>query len=125
MVVEEEFELVCNVGSRKVEAFVAEKVFFYLGKFLLRHIDLSENEGDLLRDEGEVFVKKVKVGMRVFWGRREGVEGEEVGGDDGEYHENVNCGGTHCCSSESGGSVAYFQRHGTHFLLVLVSNTKG
>ena len=75
------FEFVCDAGSRKVEAFVAEKVFFHLGKFLLGHTYLSANEG-------EVFVKKV-------------------------------------CSSESGGSVAYFQRDGTHFFLLLVSNTKG
>lgn len=28
--------------------------------------------------------------MGVFWGS-EGVEGEEVGGDNRKYHENVNC----------------------------------
>lgn len=36
-----EFEFVGSVVSGKVNAFVAEEVFFYLGKFLLRQIDLS------------------------------------------------------------------------------------
>lgn len=110
---EKEFEFVGSVISGKVDAFVAEEVFFHLGKFLLRQIDLSENEGDLFGDEGEVFVKKVVV-VKIFWGRGEGIEGKEVGGDDGEDHENVNSGGTHGCSSETGSAVAYFQRHGTH-----------
>lgn len=112
MATEKEFEFVGSVISGKVNVLVAEEVFFYLGKFLLRHIDLLENEGYLFGDEGEVLV----VGVKIFWGRIEGVEGEEVGGDDGEDHENVNCGGRQGCSSESGSSIAYFQRHGTHLL---------
>lgn len=58
-------------------------------------------------------MKKVVV-VKIFCGRREGIESKEVGDDNGEYHENVNSGGTHGCSSESGSAVAYFQRHGTH-----------
>lgn len=48
MALEEVFEFVGNVGSGKVDAFIAKKLFFHLGQLLLRGIDLSEYEGDLL-----------------------------------------------------------------------------
>lgn len=35
MAVEEELELGSDVGSRKIEAFVAEELFLHLGKLLL------------------------------------------------------------------------------------------
>lgn len=113
VVVEEEFELVGEIGAGKIETLVAEEVFFHLGKFLLGGIDLGEDEGDLLGDEGDVLVGVVEEAVRllVFWGGGEGVESEEVGGDDGEEHEKVDGGGAECCSPESGGSVANLERN--------------
>lgn len=53
----------------------------------------------------------------VFWGvggGSEGVEGEEVGSDDGEEHQNVDGGGAEGGAAESGGAVADLQRDGAH-----------
>jgi len=88
---EEEFELGCNVGPRKINAFVAQNLFLHLGQFLLGQIDLSENERDLLRDERNVLMCMMLEKV-MGWFRRssEGVESKEVGGDDRENHENVN-----------------------------------
>lgn len=47
--------------------------------------------------------------MVVGWGVGEGVESEEIGGDDGEEHEEVDGGGTEGGSFESGGSFSDFQ----------------
>lgn len=117
--VEEEFELVGDVGPRKIEAFVAEELLFHLGQLLLGGVDLSEDERDLLGDEGDVLL-----GVVVFWGRCEGVEGEQVCGEDREEHENVHCGGAQGGSFESGGAVTDLQRHrphlGSHLLRVRV-----
>ena len=47
----------------------------------------------MFRDERYVFVGIVVVKERVLgliWGSGEGIESKEVGGDDREYHENVN-----------------------------------
>lgn len=114
--VEEEFELVGDVGPRKIEAFVAEELLFHLGQLLLGGVDLSEDERDLLGDEGDVLLGVVEevLGVVVFWGRCEGVEGEQVCGEDRQEHENVHCGGAQGGSSESGGAVADLQRNRPH-----------
>ncbi|RCU24865.1 hypothetical protein DVA79_20545, partial [Acinetobacter baumannii] len=89
---------------RKIDAFVAEELLFHLGKLLLRRINLAEDQSDLLGDEGDVLLGVVEetVCLVVFRGVCEGVEREEVGGDDGKQHEEVDGRGTERCSSESG-----------------------
>lgn len=81
--VEEGVELLCDVGSGEIEVFVAEELFLHLGQLLLGVIDFSEDEGDLVRDEGDV------VGMVRNWRRSESVEGEEIGEEQREEHEDV------------------------------------
>lgn len=44
MVLEEEFELTGDVGSRDVNGFVAKKLFLHPGKLFLGRIDLLEDQ---------------------------------------------------------------------------------
>ena len=113
-----EFEFTGNVGSGKVNVFVAKKLFFHLDKFFLGGIDLSENERDLFGDEGEVVlgVEKGVVGV-VLRGGSEGIEGKEIGGDDTEDHHNFDCGGTKGGSFESGSAITYFEGNRTHVVV--------
>lgn len=109
MAVEEELELGSDVGSRKIEAFVAEKLFLHLGKLLLGRIDLLHDESDMVGDERHVLVGQVGCRLGVFGRVSEGIESEEIRRDDGDEHQNVDCRRPQRCSSESGSSVSNFQ----------------
>lgn len=74
MAVEEEFELGDGVGTGDIDGFVAEDLFLHLSEFALGGVDLSEDEGEVLRDEGDV----VGVVEWVVDGLGVGVGGEGV-----------------------------------------------
>ncbi|GFY88771.1 S-adenosyl-L-methionine-dependent methyltransferases superfamily protein [Actinidia rufa] len=57
VVLEEDLELIRDVGLREIDAFEAEKLLLHLGELFPRGIDLSEDERDLLGDERDVLVK--------------------------------------------------------------------
>lgn len=74
MALEVQLELVGNIGSRKIDAFITQKLLFHLGEFLLGRIDLSEDQGDLLGDERDVLGSvDMRVILSVVWGVCEGV----------------------------------------------------
>lgn len=113
---EERLELGGDVGSGEIDAVVAEELLLHLGELLLGGGDLAEDEGDLLGDEGDVLAvvaEEVPVGGGGA-GVGEGVEGEDVGGDDGEEHEEVEGGGADRGPPEPGGAVAYLQGDRPH-----------
>lgn len=90
MAVKKEFELVSDVGSGEVDGLIAKNLLLHLSKLLLRYIDLSENQRNLLRDEGNVLVGGMKREILAISGRvSEGVNCKEIGGDYGNEHENV------------------------------------
>lgn len=115
MAFEEDLELGGDVGAGKVEAFVPEELLLHLGELLLGGIDLPEDEGHLLGEEVDVLVGVVEealLGLR--GGICEGVEGKDVGGDDGQEHQDVEGGGADRGPPEPGSPVADLQRHRPH-----------
>lgn len=83
-------------------------------EFLGGDFDLAEDGGYVAGDEGEVFwtVGIGGGGERGFVG--EGVESEEIGGEDGGKHEEVERGGADGGSTEAGGAVTDFEGDGAH-----------
>lgn len=92
MALKKESELVSDVGSGEIDALIAKNLLLHLSKLLLRDIDLAENQRNLLRYEGNVLVGAMEREIFAISGRvSEGVYGEEIGGDYGNEHENVEC----------------------------------
>lgn len=78
----------------------------------------------MVGDERDVLVGQVGCRLGVFGRVSEGIESEEIRRDDGDEHQNVDCRGPQRCSSESGSSVANFQRNRTH-IFFWVSSSAG
>lgn len=84
MALQKQLKLARSIGPGKIDALVPKKLLLHLRQFLLRRLDLSDNQRDLLGNERDVLVGMLSWVGLILWRRCEGVESEKIGGDNRE-----------------------------------------